>query len=225
MLAWAVRTGIAEDRLLFIENRPGTKADHAGDNSAWEFSGYSVALKLFQGEGPYLICNDTLLRNHWHQGWSRLIAKWLIELSKTAEVQIWGDVRAEAFAWEEKPKVYLASWLWILPNRASLDAFRQILDHVLNTPFPEPSTLYLEYYKNWLRKPWWAGGWYGVPNDDEMNRKLRSIRMEHALSLEMNRHYPEALCSLGTAYPLWYRVIRLADRLLARFNAMKRTYA
>lgn len=224
MIAWAARIGISAGRLRLIENKPGAPEGIAGDNRALEFSGYSKALDMFEGEGPFVICNDTLLRVHWSQGWARLIALWLYENVGNTRVEIWGDIRQEEIVWEEKPAIYLASWLWVLPNRASLDAFKQLLDRVVNQPLGEPSAPYLDYYKNWLGKPWWAGGWYGSPNEAELSRKLKSIRMEHALSLEIHRHYPEAMFSLGWNYPYLYRAIRLVDRFLARYHAMKRAF-
>jgi hypothetical protein len=184
-----------------------------GDNSFFEFSGYQIAVKSFKTNGPFLIINDTLFKHHLPVGWIWLINKAI--QSKLGSPTVWGDHRNEKIAFPEKEKIFLASWIFFLPDRHSLEAFGLALDTAikhLDQPLSDP---YQKYIHQWLKEPSMLSGWKGRIDEQTYQRKFISIQLEHALSRSLSA--AGLLRSFGQITYL-YRLIRILERIQYRFN-------
>ncbi len=218
MKQWQQRLGIGQ--AVVINNKPGDKQEDevAGDNSHFEFSAYQQLSRLLPGDGPFILVNDTLFKNHWEWAWARLCRIALRRLS-AGENTLWGDVRIEGGHIPERPNTYLASWIFVVPNRMVLSKLEDKLAALLLQEQPPPSMAYQQYLDNWLYPKVWYKGWHGKRTEADNQRKLRSVKLEHALS----RQLPAAqiqIRSLGHFLPALYKMIRLADRLITRTLAL-----
>lgn len=188
-----------------------------GTNKDFEFSAYARLLDAFEGPGPYLLVNDTLFRNHGHGLWRSLTEKVLREHGTFPFV--WGDWRSESISFPEKPTDYLASWIFVIPDRATLSLFKECLAHVLGSDLPPASEAYTIYVRNWLQSGKWFSGWHGPADAVTLARKQRTVRLEHALSIEFKKR-GLYIKSMGNSGKLLYFWIRIYDRLRTRWMAL-----
>ncbi|MCE1201461.1 MAG: hypothetical protein LWX09_05095 [Bacteroidia bacterium] len=212
---WASAVGTAHSTI--IENKAGaaTQGVLQGDNKHSEFSAYLQLCSLFRGDGPYLIINDTLVRTHWAYGWARLCRKLL--RGKLDEHTIIGDIRNDGDDIAGKPSVYLASWIFIIPSRKALEAFRAAMEQALTHPETLPSA-YDQWLHRWLNPGSLSGGWHHKAGEAEKRRKRFCIITEHRLSQQLSPHGLQ-MVSAGRFSPALYFLIRLADRLKTRLSA------
>lgn len=203
-----------------IEGKKGV--DIAGDNTAYEFSGYLVVAREFKGEGPFLIVNDTLFKNHQTPLWKALVERLLVTANWN-ENAVWGDIRNDGNTLPERPNPFLASWIFIVPNRKVLAVFTNTLETMIKAPMPTFSEPYEQFLTAWLRKrP--LGGWHGTRNEAAMKRKRLAIKYEHTLSKKLLAAGIE-LRSMGEKSPFRYWVTRLADRVSTRLLSMRKQQA
>lgn len=216
MQAWAERVGVSEQ--LIVNNHAASKAadEWAGSNEAFEFSAYLQLAQAFTGEGPFVLLNDTLFRNHHGTAWAVLTQKCL---QSPSDGVIWGDIRIEKGDIPERPKVFLASWIFVIPNRKQLNVFIQVLQSVLHQKH-QPSAAYEAYLKAWLQPGPWYKGWHGGNDPQAIARKRAAVQWEHGLSREL-RAAGCQLRSMGLHQPLLYAFIRLHDRLVTRGQAIQ----
>jgi len=190
-----------------------------GDNSSFEFSAYAQLGSLLEGDGPFVIVNDTLFKTHWQQGWTRLLQKAIARMDRR-ELVVWGDIRTDGDDIPERPALFLASWIFVLPNRQSLEAFVQILSELCAAKMQEPSSAYAHFLQWWTSPSRRLFGWHGLRTAENLQRKIRSIRLEHALSAALHqKNIP--IHSLGHFSPLAYKFLRLFDRLRTRLDSLK----
>ncbi|HMM12938.1 MAG TPA: hypothetical protein PKE03_12655 [Bacteroidales bacterium] len=214
---WA--TNLGTKGLLIIENKAATAQGEVlqGDNRYSEFSAYLQLCNLFEGAGPYLIVNDTLVRTHWTAGWSLLCRKVL--RSALDEKTIIGDIRNDRDTIPGKPSTYLASWIFIIPTRRELEAFREVLEKAVVHPDTLPAA-YNTWLDQWLKPSSIWRGWHLRADEAALQRKRFCIITEHRISQLL----PQSglhMVSAGAFSPLLYRWIRLADRLKTRLHALK----
>jgi hypothetical protein len=214
-----------EEQIYVINNFGGNPApgEISGNNSAYEFSGYAHALDLMQGEGPFVLVNDTLFRHHWSNSW-RIMLQNLLKKSDfcAQEGSILGDLRRESIEFPEKPLTYWASWILFMSDRTALQRIRTALERVNRADWTLSSPAYDAYVMQWLQRPWWRGGWQGNPTPAAIQRKKISIRREHELSRILLREQGLPALALGHHQPLRYRITRWVDRFLARYSALMR---
>lgn len=206
--------------LLLLNNRLEHEVEGAlaGDNSHFEFSAYLKACRQLQGEGPFVIANDTLFKNHYPVGWGLLLTRALARLP-LHEQSVWGDIRRDGSALAERPDPFLASWIFVLPNRAALGTFEQALSEILQKPLLPPSEAYQVFLNAWTMQGGWFSGWHGEPSPSELARKQYAIRLEHALSKALSANQLP-IKSLGELVPILYFSLRIIDRLRTRWLAI-----
>lgn len=193
-----------------------------GTNHDFEFSAYAHLLDAFEGPGPFILVNDTLFRNHGYALWQSLVRKVLKEPASFPFV--WGDWRSEDIDFPEKPKNYLASWIFIIPDRATLALFKECLANILRSDLPPASAAYTSYVRNWLQSGNWFGGWHGPGDAITLARKQRTVRLEHALSIEFKKRglYIKSMGKNGKLLYFWIRIYdRLRTRWMALFDPLK----
>ena len=213
---FARQLDVQELRVL-NNHAPTQQADELlGSNRHFEFSGYRALCDQISGEGPFIILNDTLWVNRWVGGWRRLLSRVTENQSTTL---VYGDVRVEGGRIPERPNTYLASWVFVLPNRNALEQFAASLDAVMHHNYPPPSPEYARYLHRWF-EPRWFGGWHGVRTPETIARKQHCIRMEHALSAHMLTN-GLSLQSLGQTQPVFYALLRLVDRLRTLWHRLR----
>jgi glycosyltransferase family protein len=214
---WASALGIRHASIVnnlasscAVDEIPGTNVD-------FEFSAYEQLLDSFQGPGPFVLVNDTLFRNHGQFLWQKLVARALADPGSYPF--IWGDWREENIVFPEKPATYLASWIFVIPDRASLEVFKASLTHILHGDLPVASEAYTKYVINWLKSDKWFSGWHGPGDEKTLMRKQRTVRLEHALSIELKKR-GMIYRSLGHFGKPLYAWIRIYDRLRTRWMAL-----
>lgn len=222
---WSRLCGFKEDQIFVFNNWVGktSQGEIKGDNTAYEFSGYALALDRMQGPGPFVLINDTLFRHHWKWGWALMLRQTLNDswIQSTKGVIV-GDLRTESFEFPEKPSTYWASWIFVMSDRIALQQMRNALERVIQEDWTKPSQAYVDYIAQWLNKPWWQGGWQGKCTPDALKRKTQSIRYEHELSRILVQEQAITPYTMGSRPTLLYRVTRLVDRILARYAAIRR---
>lgn len=216
---WQQKLGVGH--LVVINNNLTTRMDDelTGDNSNYEFSAYQQLCRLLPGEGPFILVNDTLFKNHWEWAWARLCRIALRRLS-CSEMTLWGDVRIEGGHIPERPNTYLASWIFVVPNRLVFSKLADTLATLCSQELPPPGADYQRYLENWLFPKVWYKGWHGKRSEADNQRKLRSVRLEHALSKQLPTAQIQ-IRSLGHFHPALYKLIRLTDRLITRTLALR----
>lgn len=209
-------------RETFVVNNAITHPEFGelcGDNTHFEFSGYRVVAANFGGNGPYLIVNDTLFKNHQTYLWRRLVRNALAKVDLNDKA-IWGDIRRDGSSLAERPSPFLASWIFVIPNRRVLSIFIQTLETLIKEPLPPFSGDYERYLDLWLSKRLF-GGWHGVRSEQALARKRMAIKYEHTLSLRLLLAGIE-LRSIGENQPAWYFVTRVADRIFTRMLSIRK---
>jgi len=207
-IAWGKKVGDSNPLVINNLNSGIMPGETEGDNSFYEFSAYRLACRQLVGEGPFLIVNDTLFHNHLAGAWLHMLRR--IKVSGPAVV---GDIRTENTSFPEKGKFFLASWLFYLPDRNSLTMFSTSLDTAFKSASKPASTDYNQYVDHWLRGKKWMGGWHGTLSHEAYERKKLVIRLEHALSLELEKH--QLIKGIGL-FCREYSFVRLAERLYTR---------
>lgn len=216
---------LSPEHIFIVNNLQGaaSEGEIEGDNKQYEFSAYAQFVGLFQNDGPYVIANDTLFRTHWAGGWAGLLKRAVKNVNPN-EITVYGDIRRDGNAIPERPDPFLASWIFLLPNRKTLNQFGQALNKLFNEPLPPPSPAYETYLQWWTNPNRRLRGWHGDRSAEGIQRKLHCIRLEHALSKAMPQH-GLALRSLGEFAPFRYAMLRIIDRLrtaISRLNQDKR---
>ncbi len=153
------------------------------------------------------------------RAWARLCRMALSRLS-AGESTLWGDVRIERGHIPERPNTYLASWIFVVPDRLVLTKLENTLATICSHQMPPPTEGYRQYLHNWLHPKAWYKGWHGKRSEADNQRKILSVKLEHALS----RQLPQAqvqIRSLGHFNPALYKLIRLTDRLITRSLALR----
>ena len=186
-----------------------------GDNSFFEFSGYSIAIKCFKKNGPYIIVNDTLFKNHIPFFWGLILSK--AKKVDPDSLSVWGDHRREKISFPEKSKIFLASWIFYIPNRKSLAIFQSSLEAAIAAADQKVSLPYQMYIDKWLLNASVLRGWNGCLDNDSYKRKSLTVKLEHRLSIELS-HY-SALKSLGELSKLYFGV-RLSERIKNRYELL-----
>lgn len=222
MKNWELELGIKE---AYIVNNLASSCqvdEWAGSNRDFEFSAYARLLDAFEGPGPFVLVNDTLFRNHGHRLWQSLVSKVLHRPGSFPF--IWGDWRSEDISFPEKPKDYLASWIFVIPDRAALALFKECLASILRGDLPPASANYTAYVRNWLQSGKWFSGWHGPADAITLARKQRTVRLEHALSIEFKKRglYIKSMGNSGKLLYFWIRIYdRLRTRWMALYNPLK----
>ncbi|MFZ4465266.1 MAG: hypothetical protein ACOYN5_15580 [Bacteroidales bacterium] len=222
MTQW--KQSFGESPLCVVNNHPTLRSPQEldGDNSHFEFSAYRILCEKLEGDGPFIIANDTLFRNHWQKGWAKMLRLAIRRMDVSVNI-VWGDIRRDGNSIPERPDPFLASWIFVIPNRAVLKQFAEVLDDLCNTELPEPSPAYASFLTWWTAPARRFRGWHGARTPEDIARKVRCIRLEHALSKSL----PAAglpIRSLGTLAPLQYAFLRIVDRLRTRMDAWSYRY-
>ncbi len=224
-VAWSTRCGFRDHQIYVINNFEGAQGlgEIPGNNGACEFSGYAQALDMMQGDGPYVLVNDTLFRHHWQLSWRIMLQRLLADTwFYGQEGKILGDLRRESREFLEKPQTYWASWILAMSDRSALQRMRTALERVNREEWSASSPAYNTHIEQWLQRAWWRGGWQGNPTPAAIQRKKISIRREHELSRILLQEQGLPALALGHRQPLRYRITRLMDRALARYSAIGR---
>ena len=211
------------DRLVRVVNndRDNSGFGEQGHNRQFEFGGYLEVMEGFQTEGPYVVVNDTLFDNHHTGAWLYLIdtiAERILE--EPQRLCVVGDIRRDGVDIPERPDPFLASWLFIIPNRDSLEVIKACLRAVLAREVPAVfSPSYEAFLNSWLKtKSIWSG-WQGRATEANVVRKRHCIYWEHALSKELALAGVD-LISAGRYHRGLYAGIRMYDRLWNRWKAL-----
>ena len=215
-----LNTFFGNARISVLNNKPkaARPSEIQGSYAHYEFSGYLEMCESFTGTGPFVIVNDTLFKTHYTVGWLRLLKRAMIQLNKDT-VTVYGDIRWDGHAYDERPNPFLASWLFVLPNAHTLDVFKQSLAEILNEPASLGSEAYQAFLHAWIFPKGKLSGWHGGAKDDYARiRKERCIRLEHRLSTVLPQH-GLPLTSLGSFSPFFYMILRGMDRLNTRVKA------
>ena len=215
-----LNTFFGNARISVLNNKPNAArpSEIQGSYAHYEFSGYLEMCESFTGTGPFVIVNDTLFKTHYTVGWLRLLKRAMIQLNKDT-VTVYGDIRWDGHAYDERPNPFLASWLFVLPNAHTLDVFKQSLAEILNEPASLGSEAYQAFLHAWIFPKGKLSGWHGGAKDDYARiRKERCIRLEHRLSTVLPQH-GLPLTSLGSFSPFFYMILRGMDRLNTRIKA------
>ncbi len=214
---------LGADRLVVINNHdtvhmPG---DLAGDNRFYEFSGYLELVKLFEGEdGSFLIFNDTIFKTHWLWGWVWLLKR-LLAAQVNKPATILGDLRFDGEELVERPHPFMASWIFWLSDADALKEFRASLESVCCLPLPEVSEAYQFFLDSWISPGNRLRGWHGRVLEGEVKRKKLCVMLEHALSRELI-HRPVKTGGFGEVHSVFYRLLRIIDRLRTRWESFRR---
>lgn len=221
MHRWEQWLAISQKSLILNNNNSHSLQNDdemAGNNQYFEFSAYRQLCDLFSGEGPFIIVNDTMFTNHWQWAWAKL-CKRAVQKMPHGQMVVYGDVRIEGGTIPERPNIYLASWIFIIPDRHVLRQFSLLLDSVMLQRLPDPSPSYRRYIDEWIHPPVWYKGWHGQRNQEAINRKIRCVVMEHLLSKRL-AEYGLRLQNLGQFRKILYALVRIVDRLVTRIIAV-----
>jgi hypothetical protein len=133
--------------------------------------------------------------------------------------EILGDVRIEKVHFEEKDRKYLASWIFLIPDRVSLEVFIEVLAELISKKLNAPSSAYQQYITDWLNRKSIFSGWHGPKDQQTLLRKELTVRLEHELSKRLSLR-GIALSSFGRRSPIIYQVTRGYDRVKTRWMAV-----
>ena len=188
-----------------------------GTNRSYEFSAYRDLLREFKGMGPFILVNDTIFRNHGAMLWMQLLQSGL--KSGVSYPEILGDIRNEKVHFEEKEQKYLASWIFLIPDRVTLEVFEEVLDELISNKLKGPSNAYRAYIKDWLNRKSMFSGWHGPKDRQTLLRKEFTVRLEHELSKRLVKR-GMAISSFGRHSPIIYQLTRGYDRVKTRWMAI-----
>ena len=228
-MAFSLALGFRSEKVYFVNNDCYTldrENEIAGDNRNFEFSGYVKALEQFSGEGPWLLVNDSLWAHHSVSGWKQILQDWLKTMQsqkrKSAVVEgIWGDLRHDGLAIDIKEGSFLASWIFGISGHHAKSTIHHSLLQVLEEGTVPGSPEYADYFKKWLRLPWWRGGWYGPLDEGALNRKFLCLQWEHRWSRHLRKRLEGRIHSFEEVAKHSYWWVRLQDRWIARWVALR----
>ena len=210
------------DATLWVVNNGAGKAvgnELQGTNEFFEFSGYAQLIEAFKaGKGPFVIANDTFFKTHQTRLWLVLLKRILGARNPLQTGMVYGDIRIDGNALSERPNPFWASWIFVIPDVATLLRFEGVLQQVMAEGERPLSEAYKAFFEAWLqpRKRW--GGWHGQATEAALRRKRSCIVMEHRLSyLWVKAGYE--IGSIGAFYPRFYGILRILDRLKTRWQA------
>jgi len=216
-LAWAGRAGDSNPLIINNDLSSIMPGEIKGDNSSYEFSAYRMACSLLEGDGPFLVVNDTLFHNHIASGWL-----WMLRKIKVSGPAVVGDLRSEKTSFPEKGSDFLASWIFYLPDRQSLQMFSTALDAAFERAASPEGSAYALYVDQWLKGSRFTGGWHGKTDAEAYARKKHVIRLEHALSLELDKHQLiRSIALFAPAYTFIHAAERIYTRILAVVNSFR----
>jgi len=212
MQAWAQQCG-ASLQIILNNSEVGIQPDEQpGSNRAFEFSGYLEGLALLPHDfrGPVLVVNDTLLANHWAEGWGWLLTEFLKLHAKLEKGAVYGDWRPPVAGVPELQQPFYASWIFWCVDRQAANFFKEQLELLLKEDLPPVSTEYNAFIKQWLSgKSKWKG-WHQKADGMSYARKAYCIRLEHRLSQQLSSK--GQIMSFGRILPWPYRGLRWIDR-------------
>lgn len=201
-----------------VNNKRNDTFGQTGSNQHAEFSGYLELIEQFQGDGPFVIANDTWFKTHYSPGWSKLLRVALQKLD--GHVGLHGDIRWEPSEFQEKPSPYFSTWIFLFPHRTALNQFRDALIQTIeNCHEWNLSKEYKEYVNHWLHPSTFWRGWHQKTTNPELiEMKKTSIYREHFLNNQLIKN-GLITQSLGFFHPRLYFALRLMDRLRTRLVA------
>jgi len=202
-----------------INNKSHDSFGESGSNEYSEFSGYLEVIEKFRGTGPFILCNDTWFKTHYPPIWNRLLKNAITQMNDSSNA-IYGDIRWDKEEFIEKPSPYLSSWIFLIPNKPSLEEFKETLLFTLRTlNVKELSNEYKSYVASWISPSNKWKGWHKMAiQSSDIKRKTHSIYLEHYLNNNF-KHRGIQIRSLGMFNPTWYFAVRIIDRLRTRFKA------
>ncbi len=209
-----------DDPYLVLNNKAGQAGggEIQGANEQFEFGGYLTLIEsMLNHEGPYLILNDTLFRTHYSWGWRRLLNRHLTKWEEGDKVVL-GDIRRDGDQYFERPDPFLASWIFIIPNKATLLVFREALKQVLSDDLVCGSSQeYKDFIVSWIQPKSKLRGWHGLSDSHEISRKMNCIMWEHGLS---RRLLQSGVKLVGADFwsPYQYKILRIVDRFKTRLQ-------
>ena len=171
-------------KLLIVNNFPESAIapEIQGNNLFQDLGAYTTLCKQFTGDGPYLLINDTLFNHHFSWAWQIFIRQWLKQNAETLQSNtIWGDIRKPNNPPEFLPPIYLASWIFIIPNRTTLLNFLTQLELSLENPNPEFNLEYSTFLNKFLNGNI-LNGWHKIVNESEKAMKKKCYFVEHKLN-------------------------------------------
>jgi hypothetical protein len=207
-------------RVQIINNHPTVRVEGAlqGHNEQFEFGAYQDLLGLFSKADQVLLLNDTWLSHHATGLWYSLIKQALN--TPTPEPLIWGDLRYDGEALEERPHPFLSTWLIWAPNRPAVLAFQSALRATLQQPLPTLSPEYETFLDRWLGGTGFRG-WQGPSSPEAQQRKRQCIIWEHRLNLLLLAEGMR-MGDLRKFGPIRHSLCRFYDRAMARWVALSR---
>jgi|GEM_PF-429320 len=172
-------------QLNTINNYPNGYIDSElqGHNQFQDLGAYLTLCQQFKGDGPYLLINDTLFTNHISWAWKYFIKLWLKHNSNLFDANsIWGDIRTPFNPPQELPPHYLASWIFVIPNKTVLTTFSNQLYIAIHDGSKNPlSGPYQSYLTNFLNGNVFSG-WHKIVDDSEKHAKKECYIVEHRLN-------------------------------------------
>ncbi len=213
-----VSSALGTDSGLVVNNCFGEAGlgEIQGHNEQFEFGGYLTLCERMEGDGPFVIMNDTLFRTHDTKGWLELLQQ--IPQLDADRLVVYGDIRKDGSELIERPDPFLASWIFVLPNRVTLEVLQSGLKAILAEDVRPLSAEYEAFLQRWLNPTGIMGGWHGKKGDDELRRKRQCVIWEHRLSKWLLDAGVE-LSSMGEWNSRKYQWLRIKDRLKTRYKA------
>ena len=210
-------------QLNTINNYPNGCVDLEiqGHNQIQDLGAYLSLCQQFKGDGPYLLINDTLFTNHISWAWKYFIKLWLKHNSNQFDANsILGDIRTPSNPPQELPSHYLASWIFVIPNKTVLTTFSNQLNHAIhNSSKNTLSASYQSYLTNFLNGDVFRG-WHKIVDESKKNQKKECYIVEH----QLNRLLLEAnvqLHSLQEGNSTMGLFIRTIERIYTRTTFIK----
>jgi hypothetical protein len=205
-------------KLYTINNYQGGCIDSEiqGHNQLQDLGAYLSLCEQFTGDGPYLLINDTLFTNHISWAWKYYVKLWQKYNSNLLEINsVWGDIRKPNNPPQEIPSHYLASWIFIIPNKTVLTTFSSQLSSAIHDSAKNPmSVSYQSYLTNFLNGNVFRG-WHKIVEKTKKDQKMECYIVEHKLNrllLESNIQ----LHSLQEVKPILGLFIRTIERIFTR---------
>lgn len=187
-----------------------------GHNQQFEFGGYLTLCERMEGDGQFVIMNDTLFRTHDTRGWLEML-KDMPRIDADGLV-VYGDIRRDGSELIERPDPFLASWIFVVPNRTTLEVLQTGLKAILTEDVITLSAEYETFLQRWLNPKRIWGGWHGSKGEEEWKRKRQCVIWEHRLSAWLLDAGVE-IRSVGEWNPGTYQWLRMKDRLKTRWKA------
>lgn len=209
--------------LYIINNYPNGSIglEIQGHNQLQDLGAYLSLCQQFKGDGPFLLINDTLFTNHIAWTWKYFIKLWLKQNFNQFDVNsIWGDIRTPSNPPKELPYHYLASWIFVIPNKTVLSTFSNQLYRAIHDASKYPlSASYQSYLTNFLNGNV-LRGWHKIVDESKKNQKKKCYIVEHKLN-KLLLESKLQLHSLQDANSTLGLFIRLIERINTRIIYIK----